>query len=118
MTNSRQERMPETAVCKAVDIGGYTAESLEEEAELEAEREYNDLLFRHRDICIYPIDPAWKKAWKEDWKKGWEQGIEEGREKSIRDIAKAMLAKNMEAVLIIELTRLSSAELEALKNAQ
>ncbi|MCP4698702.1 MAG: Rpn family recombination-promoting nuclease/putative transposase [Gammaproteobacteria bacterium] len=106
-------------ICKAFDIAN-TAGMRDDE--LEAQRKRQDLLLAQRTAATYANEKGVEKGRKEGREEGREEGRkegrEEGREENKHEVAKNMLAKNMEAALIIELTGLSTAELEALKNDQ
>ncbi len=94
---------------KQVDFSKFT---------LQEQREYEASKMAYRDIKN-SIDAAKREGKEEGLAEGMEKGLAEGMEKGMNqrslEIARTMLAKGIDAAMVMEITGLSESQLQQLK---
>ena len=78
------------------------------------QREYEASKMAYRDIKN-SIDTAKREGKKEGLAEGMEKGIEKGMNQRSLEIARKMLAKGMDAAMVMEITGLAESQLLQLK---
>ena len=79
-----------------------------------SDQEYNE--YEHSLKIYRDLNNVIETAETKGEKRGKAEGLVEGEARKVREIARTMLAKNLDIELIIEITQLSKEEIEQLKS--